>query len=83
MKGKILTLLIGIIIGVIITTAGFFVYNKLNSDTPDKDRRMQREQMQKDGNVSGKSKGKGSTKPSNNVVETENEISEETNSSNT
>lgn len=30
MKGKILTLIIGILIGAIITAAGFMIYNKLN-----------------------------------------------------
>lgn len=33
MKGKILTLLIGILIGAIITTAGFMIYNKVNVNT--------------------------------------------------
>lgn len=31
MKSKILTLIIGILIGAIITSAGFIIYNKVNS----------------------------------------------------
>lgn len=35
MKEKIIYLIIGILIGTIITTSGFFVYNKLIKKTPD------------------------------------------------
>jgi hypothetical protein len=45
MKGKILTLFIGVIIGAIITTAGFMIYNKVTED-PKGNRGMMNGQMQ-------------------------------------
>lgn len=48
MKGKILTLFIGIIIGAIITTSGFMIYNKINGNEKG-NQRMMNGQM-KDGN---------------------------------
>ena len=49
MKGKILTLIIGIIIGAILATTGFIIYNKVNTN-PMVDRgKMRGGQMQKNG----------------------------------
>jgi hypothetical protein len=46
MKGKVLTLIIGILIGAIIATAGFLIYNKtISANQPDI--------MQMDGNGQG------------------------------
>jgi hypothetical protein len=46
MKGKVLTLIIGILIGAIIATAGFLIYNKVESAN-------QPDMMQMDGNGQG------------------------------
>lgn len=51
MKDKILTLIIGILIGAILATGGFFIYEKINGDNKKEMPSMQGEgQMQAPGN---------------------------------
>ena len=45
MKGKILTFIIGMLVGAIIATAGFIIYNKVNEDEATEQRTMNQEQM--------------------------------------
>jgi gas vesicle protein len=61
MKEKILTLVIGILIGAIITTAGFLIYNKSVSSTqPEMMKNMDKGQMDKPQNGDN---GEAPTKP--------------------
>jgi hypothetical protein len=60
MKGKVLTLIIGILIGAIITTAGFLIYNKTvakNSNQPDMMQMDGKGQMGDPSNGDGKTMG--------------------------
>lgn len=50
MKGKILTLFIGILIGAIVTTTGFMIYNKVKVDSMD-GQKMMNGQMRNDGEM--------------------------------
>ncbi len=45
MKGKILTFIIGMLVGAIIITVGFITYNKFNEDEEPEQNTMNQEQM--------------------------------------
>lgn len=66
MKDKILTLIIGILIGAILASAGFLVYSNVKGDSQEGSGQMQNGQMGEPPSMDGNSVGggKGGTPPS-------------------
>jgi hypothetical protein len=63
MKSKILTLIIGILIGAIITTIGFLIYNKTVAQNSNQPEMMQMDGNGQMGNPSNGNNGEAPTKP--------------------